>query len=160
MERAAAAETLDARLFYLSQALTYAPGHPIACQWMYESLWRLLHEDAFLGYLGEDDRRYDVQTGAGLAVAVSKNRAVPLVYPPLTPSPLQPALRWLWWAFLGLLPAGLGTLLCAPVAAVVALRVPQPLSQADRTRRRVVLWSAALAWCGAFLLFLFLLVHL
>jgi hypothetical protein len=148
-------------LAYLSQALLFNPTHPLARQRMYHALQRLLQRDAFLAYVDENEGVYQVHTASGQSLVVPKDRAISLPYPPKQRSLLQWAYRWLGWALLGLLPAGLGTLVCAPVAAILALLAWQrPLDQADIIRSIIIMLSAAVLWFGALPLYIILVLHL
>jgi hypothetical protein len=159
--RAETADALPEILACLSRVLLLDPKQPRARRRMYEALQRLLRQNAFLGYVGETDLHYQVRTDDGQSLAVPKGRAVPAPYPPLEPTPLQPTYRWLGWALVGLLLAGLGTLVCAPVAAAFALYARQhSLSQADRVRAEIALWGAAFLWCCALPLSFLFLIHL
>ncbi len=161
LRRAETAKTLPEVLAYLSQALFFNPRHPLARRKMYQSLQRLLQKDAFLTYVDETEGLYRVQTATGQPLVVSKERAVSPPYPPKEISLLQRAYHWLGWALLGLLPAGLGTLICAPIAVVLALLAwLQPLSPADSTRFKIVLLGATLLWCGALPFYILLVLHL
>ena len=96
-----------------------------------------------LRYTGEDDRFYLVAGQDGDHLSVPKNRNVqkPLIQSSKT---LTPAFRLLALAFLGLAPAGLGTLVFAPLAALWALViwVTHPLPRSD-TLRVVLVWRLA-----------------
>jgi hypothetical protein len=99
-----------------------------------------------LRYEGEDDQSYWVSASDGACLTISKNRRVPqpFQYKPL--EPLTPAFRLLAWAFVGLAPAGLGTLVLAPLAALWALRIliTRPLSLRDQKRVMIVCGIAIL----------------
>ncbi len=99
----------------------------------------------YFGYESEDDRAYTVSDGAATFV-VPKNRAVPKPFVDKPPQPLTPAFRLLVAAFVGLAPAGLGTIVLAPLAVLWSLAVlfTRPLEPADRKRVVVVCGIAAL----------------
>ena len=96
-----------------------------------------------LRYTGEDDRFYLVAGQDGGQLSVPKNRNVkkPLIQSSKT---LTLAFRLLALAFLGLAPAGLGTLVFAPLAALWALViwVTHPLPRSD-SLRVVLVWGLA-----------------
>lgn len=89
-----------------------------------------------LRYEGEDDQSYIVSRTDGTRLTIPKNRSVPQPFVDKPPQPLTPAFRLLVAAFLGLAPAGLGTIVLAPLAVLWALAVliTRPLNQADRKR--------------------------
>lgn len=121
--RAGTAESQEESIAALSQVLTLNPANAAARQGLYEAVQGLLRHDAFLAYLGETDDFYQVRTKQDFRFAHPKDRAAPEPFPPLEPPPAQAAQRWLVWALVGLIPAGLGALLCAPPAALAALRL-------------------------------------
>lgn len=159
--RAATARTRAEMLAHLSKAVELDPDHPVARQTMYQTLKLQLEEDAFLGYLSEDDRLYQVRTANDTPVTVTKERAVVAPYPPLQPDPFRPALRWLMLVLIGLLPSGLGALVLAPRAlfAVTNLR-GSSLSRQDRHRRLIFAMLALGVWFLGILLSILALVHL
>ena len=158
--RAETATTPQDTFLYLCRALLLNPKHSGAQQRMYESLQDQLRQDAFLAYIDESDSFYRVRTGAGQPIIIPKSRAAAAPYPSNEPSPLQPAFQWLRWALLGLLLAGLGTLVCAPIAMALALRAGRhPLSRADSVRLKIVLVMAVSLWCCALVLGALFLIH-
>jgi hypothetical protein len=98
-----------------------------------------------LRYGSEDDRAYVVSDGAATNFVLPKNRAVPKPFVDKPPQPLTPAFRLLVAAFVGLAPAGLGTIVLAPLAVLWSLAVllTRPLNPADRKRVVVVCAIAA-----------------
>ena len=157
--RARLAPARAERLRCLSLVLERRPDHPGARRDLYEALWAELEADPFLDYDGETDHLYRVRTGDDTPVTVPKQRRPPEPFPPPAPGPLRPAWRWLRLALVGLLPAGLGAVLLAPVAAVAALRAGRrALSARDKKARRIALLLASLIWlAGLALAFLFFL---
>ena len=101
-------------------------------------------EPLFLKYEGEDDRTFLVSSRAGRRVSVPKKRSVPTPFIDPAMQPLIPAYRLLVLAFVGLAPAGLFTLVLAPLAGLWALwmLLTRPLSTAD-TLRVVIVWGLA-----------------
>jgi hypothetical protein len=157
---AGTADSLDETIAALSQALTRNPANDIARKRLYEAMERQLRQDAFLAYVGETRDFYYVRTATNLRFAHPKDRAQPEpVAPPKLPA--RTAFRWLGWALVGLPPAGLGTLLCAPMAALAAIRLlaghPSPV---DRRRGWVVLGSASILWLFALVFIGLLILHL
>lgn len=157
--RGTLADTYEDRLASLSKAVALAPEHSTAKHTLYDVLKRYLEEEPFLRYIEETETLYRVLTGEGRAVIVPKDRAVSLPYPPPEPTPLQPIFRWLALAMLGLMFAGLGAVICAPVAALLAWRTSQlPLTQQQRRRVGIAfVYANALFGIGLLLSFIFLL---
>lgn len=158
---AAAAPTLAEELGYLSRALALSPDHPVAGRRMQAALRRQLVIDPSLGYLSESDLLYLVHTASGQLILTNKDRAVPERYPPVVNSPSEHRRRWLALALLGLPPAGVGTLVCAPIAAFLALRgLRQPLTPVERRRAVTHLGLAVLMLILALALNVLLFLHL
>jgi hypothetical protein len=97
-----------------------------------------------LKYEGEDDLSFQVSGGSWDCLSVPKNRQVPKVPPDRGAHLFKPVFRLIALAFLGLAPAGLGTLILAPLAAVWALTlaVSRPVSR-ENTIRVAVAWILA-----------------
>ncbi|MGD0173191.1 MAG: hypothetical protein ABSC61_01960 [Anaerolineales bacterium] len=89
-----------------------------------------------LRYESEDDQSYIVSRTDGARLTIPKNRGVPKPFVDKPPQPLTPAFRLLVADFLGLAPAGLGTIVLAPLAVLWSLAVllTRPLNQNDRKR--------------------------
>lgn len=159
--RAMTTDTRAERLRCLSRALELSPEHEFVRNELYDALWALLEQEPALIYRDEADEVYYVRSAAGIDLAVPKRRETPAPYPPPDPPPLQPAYRWFVLALLGLLPAGLGTIVCAPIAAVHALRVQRdPEAGADAVRRaHFVVWGAGILGVVALVLITLLVIH-
>ena len=97
-----------------------------------------------LSYKGEDDQSFLVASRNGVRLRVPKNRNVQKTLIDRPSRELTPAFRLLALAFLGLAPAGLGTLVLAPLAALWALAIwiTHPLPRAD-TLRVLLVWGLA-----------------
>jgi len=102
-----------------------------------------------LGYEGEDDQSFLVSNLTGMQLSVPKNRNVPKPFLDQPPQPLTPAFRLLALAFLGLAPAGLGTLVFAPLAALwgLAMLITRHLTPGNRIRV-IVVWGIAAILLG------------
>lgn len=159
LARAASARDADERLDFLSRALALDPEHPLAVSQMTEAVRGRLAEDPSLAYVAEDDHLYLVRAASGHDLAVPKNRFASTT--DLTESPiLRRSRRWLACALVGLLPAGLGTLVCAPVAGVLAtLAILQTRVTLERRRAVEVIVGAALLFVGSLALVILLLMH-
>ncbi|MDX1614013.1 MAG: hypothetical protein R3300_06855 [Candidatus Promineifilaceae bacterium] len=159
--RAAAADTAAEQLLCLSKVLELAPQHARAERQLLAALKARLDDVPVLLHLHETDHLYLIQTGDGLELLVPKQRAVPERYPPSEPSHLDQAERWLAWAALGLLPAGLGAHLFAPLTIAAVLRARrQELSEEEARRGRLLLRTGLLIWAVAWLWAALFLVHI
>ena len=98
------------------------------------------HKPLILRYEIEDDASFLVSSPDGDRLSVPKNRSVPQPFHEQPSQPLTPAFRLLALAFVGLAPAGLGTLVLAPLAALWALviMITRPLSSGDQKRVIIV----------------------
>jgi len=95
-----------------------------------------------LKYEGEDDHSFYVSRHNAARLSVPKNRNVPKAFQDQSLQPLTPANRLLAWAFVGLAPAGLGTIVLAPLAALSAtiIAISRPMTRNDR-KRVLVIWG-------------------
>jgi hypothetical protein len=102
-----------------------------------------------LKYTGEDEASFLVSNPDGAQLTIPKNRTVPQPFRDKPSQPLTPAFRLLVLAFVGLAPAGLGTLVLAPLAALwaLAMLITRHLSPGDRVRV-VVVWGIAVVLLG------------
>lgn len=102
-----------------------------------------------LRYESEDDQSFFVSDADGVCLTVPKNRNVPKPFLDQPPHPLTPAFRLLAAAFVGLAPAGLGTLVLAPLAALwaLAMLITRPLTRDDR-KRVIAVWGIAAGLLG------------
>ncbi len=150
--RGAFAESSEECFVCMSKAIALAPQHSGAKHSMYNTLKRYLDQNPHLQYIEETDSVYRVLTGEERAIVVSKDRAI---------SPFQPIFRWLVLSMLGLLLAGLGAVVCAPIASVKAWRISQqPLSAYQRRQVRMALLYADVLFVMGLLLSYVLLLHL
>jgi len=154
-------ETLEESVTTLNQALGQNPQDAAARQALYETMQQLLRQNAFLAYQGETNVLYQVRTQADFQFSSPKDRAVVEPYPPHEPPPARQAIHWLGWSLVGLVPAGLGTLFMAPVAARAAVQLlRQPAARADHRRAWIVLGGAVGLWLVALVLIVILILHL
>jgi len=93
-----------------------------------------------LKYEGEDDHSFFVSGHNAAILTVPKNRNTPTLFQDHSLLPLTPSINLLVWAFVGLAPAGLGTIVLAPLAALSAtvMAITHPLSRNDRKRVVVI----------------------
>src|SRR5579859_3448184 len=159
--RAALAKSYRERLSSLSKALNLSPQHSGARDAMYEALKRYLNADPSLRYIDQSTSLYRVLTEDGIAVAVPKDRIAVEPFPPPNPTPMRSVNHWLTLAVLGLLFSGLGTLICAPMAASAAWTA-QSRANTPRIRRRAwfALVYAIVLWMVGVVLSLLFVIHL
>jgi hypothetical protein len=102
-------------------------------------------QSLILKYEGEDDQSFFVSGHDAARMSVSKNRNVPKAFRDKSLQPLTPSIRLLAWAFVGLAPAGLGTIILAPLAALSAtlIAIAHPLARIDR-KRVIVIWGISI----------------
>jgi hypothetical protein len=159
--QAMTAESEEEYLLSLSRIVEQEPHHETARQWQYGGMRRLLENDPFLAYVGEDEVHYQVRTPKCIVFTIPKDREFAPPFPPAETSAVQRAWRWLGVAILGLPLAGVGTLLAAPVAATFAVRAGRErLDRQDRMRVRIILLCAFLLWSAGLFLFILLLLHM
>lgn len=154
-------ESLQETINALNRVLELNPGNKPARRMLFQAMGQLLRQDPFLTYQSETHSLYKIRTPAGFVFTLPKDRAIPEQYPPLESQPTRAMFHWLGWSLVGLLPAGLGTLICAPAATLNAVRLlSHQSSQADRRRAWVVIWCAAILWLLGLGLSFLLLLHL
>jgi hypothetical protein len=97
-----------------------------------------------LKYEGEDEAAFLVSGCDRARLSVLKNRHIPKMQSDQAAQAFKPVFRLIALAFLGLAPAGLGTLVLAPLAALWALTlaVSQPFSR-ENTIRVAIAWALA-----------------
>ncbi len=155
------AESAEEKISALNQVLRLNPRNGAARQALYEVMQGLLRKDPFLIYQGETNSSYQITTLEDFRFIHPKDRAISAPFPPPAWSPGQSAQRWLGWAALGLIPAGLGTLVLAPVAMRAAFNLIQRSEHSvERRRAWVVLCGAAALWLIALVLVFILILHL
>lgn len=99
-----------------------------------------------LTYEREEEHAYILSNSSEALLVVSKNRALPESFRQARPRPLSPSFRLLALALLGLAPAGLGTLVLAPLAMLWTILVclTRPLDKADRIRAAIIMGVSAI----------------
>jgi hypothetical protein len=122
--RATLAPSLEERLNCVNRLNELAPGYRDRYNVAFFALKEFWDQNPFLRYLEETDELYRVISADRLVLSIPKQRAPTNPPPPdgSQPSPLKGAYRWLTMAILGLLLAGVGTVIFAPLAAMAALR--------------------------------------
>lgn len=161
LQRASSAESMDETIAAVSTALAQNPTNAAARRALHYLMNLRLRRDAFVRYIAESDQSYHIQLLPDLDLEHPKDRALSEPFPPIRPALLAAALRWLGWSIVGLIPSGLGTLICAPIAMLNALRILRGRpNSADRQRALIVLAFAGGLWLIAVILVLVLVLHL
>jgi len=139
--RATLSPSLEERVVCVNRLSELAPGYQDRHNVAFFALKELLDQNPFLAYLEETEELYRA-VHADQVLSIPKKRALVNPSPPeqTQSGPLTEAYRWLTLAILGLLLAGLGTLIFAPLAAFRALRVQESIqSGPERVKSTVVL---------------------
>ncbi len=145
--RSAAAPSLEEKSLCLSRAQTLSPANPYIKKQMYHRVRDLLEQDPFLAYLEETEHFYRVRNNGELILTIAKDRAIPERFPSRKSPAVRPNPRLMSLAIIGLIPAGLGALVFAPMLGYQAAQaLSQSSSQADRVRARVSLIIASLVF--------------
>jgi hypothetical protein len=158
---AATAESLEEKITALNHLLELNPEHAAARQILYETMQELLYKDPFLAYQGETNIFYKIRTPAKFQFIYPKDRAAIEPFPPTVPPPTGEAFRWLRWSVIGLIPAGLGSLVCAPMAVIASVKLlRRDPNLIDHRRAWVVIWIATVLWLFGLMLILILSLHM
>lgn len=143
--RASLAASLEERLFCVNCLNELNPDRQDKHHIAFSAVKELLDRDPFLAYLEETEALYRVINKNNQVVVIPKKRAPVNPSPPEQTGPLKPAYRLLVMAMFGLLLAGVGTLIFAPLAALAALGAGSSLrSHAERVSSMVILIIASL----------------
>jgi hypothetical protein len=159
--RATLAPSLDERLICVNRLNELAPGYQDRYNVAFFALKETLDRDPYLAYLEETDELYRV-INADHVLSIAKKRARVDSYPPEKPAsgPLASAYRWLTVAIIGLLLAGIGAVVFAPLAAFAAIRAHQSTqSHAQQVSSTIVLMFAFGLFIVGVLFSLLLLLH-
>lgn len=140
LHQARTAHSPEEALEFAQRAVDMVPNDPRVQSSVQLSLFDKLNRDAFLQYLAETDQRYVIAFRNSRPFAVPKARNEPEAYPPLHRTDAERALRMMWWLILGLIPAGLGTIILSPIALRFGIRALQQNSRDPRQHRMA--WAA------------------
>lgn len=159
--RGSLAGGLEERVLCMNRLNELVPDHRDLHSLTFFALKDFLDRDPFLAYRGETPKLYQATTAEGLTLSIPKRRAETIPFPDRPPSRLTAAYNWLIFSGLGLLLAGLGTLVFAPLATMAALGVRRANpSHAERVGAAVVILIATLLFfAGLFFAYLFV-IHL
>jgi hypothetical protein len=154
-------ETLEHSVTELNRVLGLNPEDTVARQALYETMQQLLRKDAFLAYQGETNIFYKISTLEKFQFIHPKDRALVEPFPPRETPPARTANNWLGWSVVGLIPAGLGTLVTAPLAMIAAVKLlRQQVAFGDHRRAWIVLFGAIVLWLIALVFIYILILHL
>jgi hypothetical protein len=145
--RATLAPSLEERVACANRLNELAPGYRDRYNVAFFALKERLDKNPFLAYLEETDELYRVIDADRMVLSISKKRAPVEPYPPpeTQPNPLKPAYRWLRLSLIGLLLAGIGTVVFAPLAVLAAARAQQSVkSRSERVISTVVMIVASI----------------
>jgi hypothetical protein len=143
--RATLAPSLEERVMSVNRVNELDPDYQDRHHLSFFTIREALDRDPFLAYHDETNELYRAINAEQVVMSIPKQRAAADVFPPGRSSPLQPAYRWLALAFFGLLLAGIGTILFAPLAALSAGRArPSLQSRSERVSATVVITLSVL----------------
>jgi hypothetical protein len=155
------APSIEEAVDCLNQANSLQPGNLEAHRTTYRIVRALLQSNPQLTYLNETEAHYNVQSSEQISLIVPKDRHVPKIIPADSTTLFGSAYRWLGLAALGLLPAGLGAIVFAPLAGLTAFRLNLlPLSRQNRIHSLLLIILSGGLWLCGLLLGVILLVHL
>ncbi len=149
-------------LEYAQRAVDARPEDPVVQQSLLQLITEKLARDPFVAFLAETDRSYIVTFRNSRPIVVPKARANPETFPSLVPTEAERLLGLLWWAVLGLLPAGLGALAVGLIVVRRSLRIltrPHVEPREERLAWLAIFLGSALGLLGEFFALL-LILHL
>src|SRR5436190_17894045 len=115
--RGSLAGGLEERVLCTNKLNELTPDHRDHHSLAFFALKDFLDRDPFLAYRGETPQLYHVANEDGMILSIPKRRTETIPYPDRPPGRLTVAYNWLTFAIVGLMLAGLGTLMFAPLAA-------------------------------------------
>ena len=156
--RASLAPSLEERVICANHLNELMPDHQDRHHVAFFAFKERLDKNPFLAYLEETEALYRVLDADHMVLVIPKKRAVqsPSVE---RSNQLRAAYRLLMMAILGLMVAGIGTLIFAPLAALAALQAsPSLQSHSDQVSSAIILvLSILLFLIGALFAYLFVL---
>ena len=141
--RASLASSLEERLFCVNCMNELCPDCQDRHHVAFSAVKELLDKDPFLAYLEETEALYRVINKNNQVVIIPKKRAPIKPTSAEQPHPLKAAYSLLVIAIFGLLLAGIGALIFAPLAALAALQA-HPSSHAERVSSAILLILASI----------------
>jgi hypothetical protein len=159
--RASLADSLEEKLQCINRMHELGADRHDRYNVAFYALKEVLERDPFLAYMEETDGLYRVQNAERTVLVIPKRRSVTPSYLNRGTDALRSARRWLMLAVFGLMFAGIGTLIFAPMAAWAAFNARGSMrTRSGQVDSMVVLLTAAgLFVIGAFFISLFI-MHL
>jgi hypothetical protein len=160
--RATLAPSLEERLMCVNHLNELAPGYQDRYNVAFFALKELLDKNPFLAYLEETEDLYRVLNADRLVLSIPKKRAPVNFSPAEQPQlrPLRAAYRWLTLSIVGLLLAGIGTVIFSALAALAAIRAQQSLeSHPERVSSTVILIGACILFMIGVMFSLLFVLH-
>ena len=160
LRRVEAAQSVEEAIACLDQVSDLLPANPEIAAKIFMLSNKLVTLDPFIAYDHETDEMYYVRNSSSQAFKVPKYHPTQASALSDYPGLLRSAHRWLWVALAGLLFAGVGAVLFAPLAALSAIRLNfKPVSKAVRTQSVIFLIISSFLWLLGLLLAVVFLVH-
>ena len=138
--RATLAPSPEERIMSVNRLNELAPDLQDRHHLSFFTIREALERDPYLAYHDETDDLYRAINAEQVVMSIPKQRAPAEPPPTERSSPLRSAYRWLVLAFFGLLFAGLGSLIFAPLAALSARQAkPSLSSRTEQVNANVVI---------------------
>lgn len=131
-------------LEYVQRAVDLRPNDPAIQAGLCYILSTRLKDDPYVEFLAETDKNYVVTMRNSRPVVIPKSRGKSEVYPPTRLTDAERVARMVGWMALGLVPAGLGAFVLAPVAMRRAFKLLRKRELPARDQR-IALVSLVLA---------------
>jgi tetratricopeptide (TPR) repeat protein len=147
-------------LEYVQRAVELRPNDPAIQSGLRYILFNRFKQDPFVEFLAETDRDYVITLRGSRPVVVPKRRKRSEIFPPAKSSEGQRVAGMLGWMALGILVAGAGALVLAPVVIRRAYRLLNTRGIEPIEQRRALLtliFAAVLGLLGEAIFALFLL---
>jgi hypothetical protein len=138
--RARLAPSFEERILCMNRLNELAPDHQDRHNFTFFALKEVLDRDPFLAYLEETEDLYRVHNAERKVLSIAKKRSVTARFPDDEADRLTTAKRYLILSIIGLLLAGIGTLIFAPLAAWKAFDAGQTIrSRAGQVSSLIIL---------------------
>ncbi|MBI3152810.1 MAG: hypothetical protein HYZ21_11795 [Chloroflexi bacterium] len=159
LARASLASSLDEKILCMNYLNELKPDHQDRYHFTFFVLKEILDRDPFLAYLEETENLYRVHNTERMVLSIPKKRSTITRYFHNEVDRLTAAKRYLILAIFGLLLAGIGTLIFAPLAVWEALNASQIMrSRAGQASSLITLAASGVIFLfGLFFSFIFIL---
>jgi hypothetical protein len=159
--RAALAPSLEERVICVNHLNELGTDHQDRHNIAFFTIKEWLDRDPFLAYLEETEELYRATNADHMVLSIQKRRAPVESSLPQASIRLKAAYRWLVIAIIGLMFAGIGTLIFAPLAALAAMLAgPSLQSRSDRLNSTIVLFLAIILFLIGSIFSLLFVLHL